>query len=145
MRLLTECAIGRAVGRLRFVLVAGVLCGACGSGASTPIEPASEGPQVVNFDSRVNVCPLFLGSAVNPPQIAPEQTAELLVLAQDPDGDDAKLTFEWSATSGAFSARKRSLTEYRCGKLGVNQLHVSARDTGGCTTSIDIAVTCLEQ
>ena len=145
LRVSIECAIGRGVGRLRFVLVAGVLCSACGSGARTPFEPASEDPQVVNFDSKINVCPEFLGSAVNPTEITPKQTTALLVLATDPDGDDSKLEFEWSADSGVFSARQRALTEYRCGKAGVRRLHAIARDTGGCVSSMDIAVTCLAE
>ncbi len=135
------------MGRLRLVLVLSALTGACGSGSGSDehsrISPPNEDPQLVDFESKINICPAFQGSAANPTEIPPQQPAQILVLAQDPDGPDSELEFEWSAESGTFSEPTRSLTEYRCGKPGAGLLHVVARDSIGCASSLNVNVTCL--
>ncbi len=133
------------MGSLRLVLVLGALTWACGSGSGehTRIAPPNEDPELVDFESKINVCPAFQGSAANPTEIPPEQPAQILVLAQDPDGPDSELEFQWSAESGTFSQPTRSLTEYRCGEPGAGLLHVLARDRGGCASSLSVNVTCL--
>jgi len=133
------------VGCVRIVsLLIGVLCCACGSAEHGQFEPAREQPQQVDFESTINVCPAFQGSAASPIDIPPDQPSQILVLASDPDGLDSKLQFQWSADSGSFSRPKRSLTEYRCGKPGPMLLKVVARDSEGCESSLSVNVTCLD-
>ena len=127
------------------MLVLGTLSAACGSGDHAQIARANEDPQLVDFESKINICPTFLGSAASPTQIPAKESAQILVLADDPDGDDSDLEFEWSAGSGTFTTPRRSLTEYRCDKPGVRVLHVVARDSDGCASALDVGVTCLAQ
>jgi len=125
------------------VLLLGVLSSACGSGEHSQVAPAHEEPQLVDFESKINVCPDFQGSAASPSEIAPKQLAQILVLADDPDGLDSELDFHWSAESGTFSEPRRALTEYRCSKPGPKLLRVVVRDSDGCESSLYVNVTCL--
>jgi hypothetical protein len=125
------------------LLVLGTLSSACGSGEHTRVDPKREDPRLVDFDSTINVCPEFQGSAANPTEIPLEQPAQILVLAYDPDGFDLELEFEWSAESGTFSEPTRAFTEYRCDRPGAQLLRVAARDSDGCESSLSVSVTCL--
>jgi hypothetical protein len=145
LRLSRKRANEHDVGRVRLVLLAlGVLSSACGSGEHIRVEPARENPQWVDFESEFNICPVFLGSAVNPAEITPEQPTQILVLVDDPDGLDSDLEFEWNAESGTFSEPTRALTEYSCSEPGARQLQLVARDSDGCESSLSVSVNCLE-
>ncbi|MEI9941170.1 MAG: hypothetical protein WDO69_28465 [Pseudomonadota bacterium] len=134
------------MGRLRsLMLLLGVLTAACGSGESVGDPTAGVGVKEVDFQSSVNVCPAFQGSAANPTEIPPGQPAQIFALAVDPDGPDSDLEFQWSAESGTFSEPTRSLTEYRCGRPGPLQLQVVAVDRDACASSLGVNVTCLER
>ena len=124
------------------MLTLGVLTAACGSGES--VDPTADvGSKQVDFQSRVNVCPAFQGSAANPTEIPPAEAAQIFALAVDPDGPESGLAFRWSAESGTFSDPTRALTEYRCDRPGPLQLQVVAVDRDLCTSSLAVNVTCL--
>jgi len=131
------------VGLVRSLMLAlGVLSAACGGGESVG-PTADAGLKQVDFQSKVNVCPAFQGSAANPTEIPPGEPAQIFALAVDPDGPDSGLGFWWSAESGTFSEPTRALTEYRCEQPGPLQLQVVAVDSDDCATSLAVNVTCL--
>ena len=117
----------------------------CGSGTQQVLVPdqaaADAGPSLQLYPT-VNVCPVFNQSLVNPRSIAPGASAEVVVFVTDPDGFDGSLVFDWSASSGSFSEPKSSATLYRCDARGPQLLNVRALDRLGCSTQLDLDVTC---
>ena len=117
---------------------------ACGSGDHTTVPELDAGADAeAEIHSGVNVCPRFDGTLVMPQRIAPEESSLITVSASDPDAPDSQLTFSWSAPSGRFSASDESVTSYRCDRVGVEQLTVSARDRRGCASELKIDVECI--
>jgi hypothetical protein len=116
----------------------------CGSADRTKQErPEEPDSQAVNVEQTINICPQFVGSIVLPQTIPPGETAVVGVHATDPDGDDALLTYEWTATSGTFSDPEQAATHYDCDATGAQILTVVTKDARGCHVQLDIAVTCL--
>jgi hypothetical protein len=92
-----------------------------------------------------NMCPVFDHHLVVPQDIAPENSADVSVLASDPDGADGTLTYVWSATSGTFTELLLPKTTYRCAAPGAAVLAVHARDVEGCESELLLDVQCLEE
>lgn len=125
----------------------------CGSGDQThavreeppPEEPPAE-PELVDFLATVNLCPRFLGSIITPRELGLDEVAYAAVRAEDPDDDDRKLVYVWSASSGEVSEpREDGFVEYRCGEAGEQVLTVVATDLRGCDVSLEVDVTCFAE
>jgi len=116
---------------------------ACGTADHVTVPPASDGDAGTSVASAVNLCPRFDGSLVLPQHILPTQSAMLAVMASDPDGADSQLVFAWSAPSGVFSERDKPVTNYKCSKLGQEQLTITAADHQGCSSTLTIGVVCI--
>ena len=117
---------------------------ACGSGEQTQPSQMSEPQPITQVDPTVNVCPLFGGSLIIPLDIGPAVSSQIAVRATDPDGDDAALVYDWSASSGTFSRPDQPTTAYRCSALGAQALRVRARDPRGCFNSLVLNVNCID-
>ncbi len=115
----------------------------CGSGTAQVLGPdqTDAGPSLQVYPT-VNVCPVFNQSLINPRSIGPDASAEVVVFASDPDGLNSSLAFEWTASSGSFSEPKLPATLYRCDARGPQVLYVRALDRLGCSTELDLDVTC---
>lgn len=116
----------------------------CGS-ADHVLVPPPEEPDASQADvsSGVNVCPVFGGSLIMPQRIRPGESASITVRVTDPDAPDAQLVFDWTASSGTFSASDKSVTTYRCDKVGTAELTVTAKDRAGCVSQQRISVECV--
>lgn len=90
-----------------------------------------------------NVCPIFEASFVLPKLVLADTAAFVAVRATDPDADDLRLTYDWSATAGEFSEPTMPVTEYRCVEPGEQVLTAVATDLGDCGVAIHIDVTCV--
>lgn len=136
-------------GRVSRFCVRSALCGTlllfgCGSGEQPGNSGQTAPPQpFVQVDPTINVCPRFGGSLIIPEDISPGLQAEVAVIADDPDGSNARLVFSWTASAGLFSAADRPTTGYTCSEAGPQVLNISARDPLGCTSSLALNVTCL--
>lgn len=127
-------------------LACGLLCGAivaCGA-ADAAISPQPAEDEEVEVASSVNACPSFAFNLVLPKVIRPEEDAVVAVVATDVDSDDTKLSYFWSATSGAFAEPRVGFTNYRCSDSGPQVLSVFTSDPEGCESYLDLDVTCLE-
>lgn len=118
---------------------------ACGSADHSEQERPASGSPVLNVEQGFNICPQFQGSLVLPQTIAPRERAIVAVIVSDPDGDDAKLSYVWTASSGSLDAPDSSQTGYVCDDTGAQVLHVVAEDARGCHVALDITVTCLSR
>jgi len=78
-----------------------------------------------------------------PQRIRPDEAALITVRAVDPDASNALLTFEWRAASGSFNPSDKPVTTYRCSRLGIEPLTVSARDRQGCLSELSVPVDCI--
>jgi hypothetical protein len=120
------------------LLALGAGCGAADSAQAARDAPLDE----VGVAPSVNACPSFAFYFVLPQQIHPEEVAAILVQGTDLDSDDEALTYQWSATSGVFSAPARPVTEYRCASTGPQILSVTAADPEGCEDVLTLDVDC---
>jgi hypothetical protein len=117
---------------------------ACGAGDHVAIPPVeADGGTETHIASGVNLCPHFDGSLLLPQSLHPNESAYVQVSASDPDAPDSQLVFSWSASSGAFSASDKPVTNYTCAKLGTAQLTVTAKDQQGCTADLNLFVACV--
>lgn len=132
---------GRLPAAVLVLLALGNLTLACGSADSVRAE-RPEDPPDVGVESQINSCPSFAFSLVLPKQIATGESATVAAFAIDPDSDDTKLGYVWSATSGDFAAPTASLTEYTCSASGPQVLRVTTSDPDGCENNLDLDVTC---
>lgn len=118
-----------------------VLLQACGAADQVRTE-RDEAPEAPMAAVRTNVCPIFEASFVLPQLVPADASAFVAVRATDPDADDLRLTYDWSATAGEFSEPTLPLTEYRCLEPGDQVLTAIATDLGDCGVAIHIDVTC---
>ncbi len=130
----------------RLCLAGSVLIG-CGTGTHNyvPEQDEPDSGSSLQVVPNVNVCPVFNQSLVIPRSIAPRASAEVVVFATDPDGTDASLEFDWTASSGSFTQPTRPVTGYSCADPGPQVLHVRAVDRLGCRVQLDLDVTCLDE
>jgi hypothetical protein len=113
-----------------------------GCGAAETIDypgPAQE-PEVA-FEAQL--CPAFVSHLVIPANLHSGDAAFVFVRAASTP-DDESLDYAWRATSGTFSYPRRAITEYRCTGRGPQLLTVTASDSTGCTTELELPVDCLE-
>jgi hypothetical protein len=131
----------------RWLVAASLLLLACGSGdGSRDARDEQDGPPPVPLTMvDINVCPLFLGSLVVPQQLLPGEAALVAVRASDPDDDDRRLTYSWSASSGEFAEPGLPITEYRCAELGEQKLTVHTKDQWDCDAELHLDVTCMPE
>jgi hypothetical protein len=126
-----------SVGGAAFTLIG------CGTSGQTGTSDSGGSQTLVQIIPEANKCPVFVQSLVIPQTIQPAATADVVVLASDPDGSEAALTFAWSASSGSFSSSDRAVTRYRCAQAGPQLLYVDAIDELGCRSELTLRVTCL--
>jgi hypothetical protein len=126
---------GRALAT--FVLACVIGCGA----AETSYYPAPEPEPEVAFEAQL--CPAFVSHLVIPANLHSDDAAFVFVRAASTP-DDESLDYAWRATSGTFSYPRRAITEYRCTGRGPQLLTVTASDSTGCTTELELPVDCLE-
>src|SRR4051812_4402491 len=111
---------------------------ACGSAEHVQVPPMSEADggadagTETQVASAVNLCPHVDGSYVTPQTIAPHVSALVAVSASDPDSAVPDLSYAWHATSGAFRASDKAMTNYECSEIGTQLLTVVVTDHPGC-------------
>jgi hypothetical protein len=113
-----------------------------GCGAAETIDypgPAQE-PEVA-FEAKL--CPAFVAHLVIPENLHPDDAAYVFVRAASSPADES-LDYAWRATAGTFSYPRRAITEYRCTGRGPQLLTVTASDSTGCDTELELSVDCLE-
>jgi hypothetical protein len=130
-----------------FALLAPLAVAGCGSADQSREEPKPEDPEpepeLVDFLATVNLCPRFVGSLITPSELGPDGVAYISVRAEDPDDDDRKLVYTWSASSGEVSApAPDGRVEYRCDEGGEQVITVIAADVRDCEASLEVHVTC---
>jgi len=113
-------------------------CGAA-DGTKTAREQA---PDDVKIDTGINACPSFIYTMVLPEAIRSGEVATVMAFATDPDWDDNKLKYVWSATSGGFDSPNDSLSQYTCADSGPQVLSVTTSDPEGCENNLDFHVVC---
>jgi hypothetical protein len=118
---------------------------ACGTAQHTEVPPVAEtnADAGTSVSSAVNVCPFFRDSRLLPQRVPSGQSASIVVHATDPDAPDSLLSFRWDATSGTFSPDDEPVTNYRCSKVGAEQLNVTVTDQQGCSAGLTLGVECL--
>ncbi|HEY0467793.1 MAG TPA: hypothetical protein VGC79_26510 [Polyangiaceae bacterium] len=132
-------------GVVRSAAFASALCAfACGAGDQADVTEVMNGDDAgAEVASGINVCPHFEGSLVMPQRIRPNEPSVIAVGATDPDASDSQLVFAWTGTAGTFDPSDKSVTIYRCTRLGSELLTVTATDRKGCVSSLKIAVECI--
>ena len=118
-----------------------------GCGANDQVQIPSSGDGQVQFkvDPSLNECPTFTQSLVIPQAIRPRFSAEVVVIATDPDGPNSAIEYTWTASSGSFTDLKQPFTRYGCEARGLQVLKVDAVDSLGCRSRLALAVTCLDE
>ena len=121
--------------------------GLLGCGADDHAWGASSGDGVVQLevDPSLNECPTFTQSLVIPQAIRPRFSAEVAVIATDPDGPNSALEYTWSASSGSFTDLKQPFTRYGCEARGMQVLKLHAVDALGCQSRLALVVNCLDE
>jgi hypothetical protein len=82
---------------------------------------------------------------VIPQAIRPRFSAEVVVIATDPDGPNSAIEYTWSASSGSFTDLKQPFTRYGCEARGLQVLKLDAVDARGCQSRLALAVNCLDE
>src|SRR4051812_13625428 len=121
-----------------------ILLQGCGAGDQTHAV-RDDPPKWQSADIETNVCPVFEASFVSPKLVRAEAPAFVAVRATDPDADDQRITYAWTATAGTFSEPALPATEYRCDELGDQVLTAVASDASDCGVAIHINVTCVAE
>jgi len=114
---------------------------ACGSSDGTRAVREAE-PDAQPVETRANVCPSFEFTMILPRTIRIGETASAVAFATDPDSEDAKLGYRWSATSGKFDKPNASFSQYTCADSGAQVINVTTSDPDGCENYLDFAITC---
>lgn len=123
-------------------LIASVLACLSGCGAAETVDnPAPEREPAVMFEAEL--CPSFVSHLVIPADLYSGDAAYVFVRAASSPADES-LDYSWQATSGTFSYPRRAITEYRCTGRGPQLLTVTASDSTGCDTELELPVDCLE-
>jgi hypothetical protein len=130
--------------RFRLAAVAFVLLPGCGAADQSHAARDDEPPKPV-AGVQTNVCPIFEASFVLPKLVLADAPAFVAVRATDPDADDQRITYQWTATAGTFSEPTLPVTEYRCDELGDQVLTAIASDATNCGVAIHINVTCVAE
>jgi hypothetical protein len=128
----------------RLAPLALLLLQGCGAGDQTQVAMDDE-PEWQSAGIETNVCPIFEASFVSPKLVGADAPAFVAVRATDPDADDQRITYAWTATAGSFSEPTLPETEYRCHELGDQVLTAIARDASNCGVAIHINVTCVAE
>ena len=117
----------------------------CGANDQTQVPATNDGLVNLQIDSSLNECPTFTQSLVIPQAIRPRYSAEVVVIATDPDGPNSAIEYTWSASSGSFTDLKQPFTRYGCAAPGSQVLKVEAVDALGCRSRLSLAVNCLDE
>ena len=118
----------------------------CGAGDQTRSErPDAADAPLIDVTPTVNACPVFAAALVLPQAVPLGTPAFVSARAVDPDADDLSLSYDWTSSSGTFSAPHGAVTEYRCAEAGVQTLTVVTRDIGDCDATLHVDVTCLSE
>jgi hypothetical protein len=126
----------------RFALVCVVFVLGCGSADETRTVRDDDPETIV--EPFINVCPKFHGALAVPKTLLLGEYAVVAGYATDPDGPDARLRYEWTASSGELSNPDGAATEYRCSEVGDQILSLVARDELDCAAYMDIEMYCIE-
>jgi len=125
---------------------AGLALLGCGADEHTQIPPVGDGLTTLQLDPTLNECPRFTQSLVIPQAIPPRLSAEVVVIATDPDGLDSAIQYTWSAPSGSFTEPKQPTTRYGCDARGTQvALRLDAVDGRGCQSRLALVVNCLDE
>ena len=125
------------------IALASLLLVACGAADATRAE-RDELAAPVDVSGSVNQCPSFAYSMVLPQALRPGEMAMVAAFATDPDSDDTKLRYLWSATSGDFDEPAAAVALYTCADTGPQVLSVTTADPNGCEKRIDFGISCAE-
>jgi len=117
----------------------------CGGSDHTLLPSADAGLIQLKIDPSLNECPTFTQSLVMPEAIPPRFSAEVVVIATDPDGPNSAIEYTWSASSGSFTDLKQPFTRYGCEARGLQTLKLAVVDELGCQARLSLAVNCLEE
>jgi hypothetical protein len=129
---------------LRLSLAGFALIG-CGANDHALGVTSDNGVVQLEVDPSLNECPTFTQSLVIPEAIRPRFSAEVVVIATDPDGPNSALEYTWSASSGSFTDLKQPFTRYGCEARGVQLLKLEAVDALGCQSRLALLVNCLDE
>ena len=117
----------------------------CGANDHADLFPDDDGKIRLQIDPTVNECPTFTQSLVIPQAIPPRFSAEVVVIATDPDGPNAAIEYTWSASSGSFTDLKQPITRYGCEARGLQVLKLDAVDARRCDARLALVVNCLDE
>lgn len=117
----------------------------CGASDQAQVPSGDDGQVQFKVDPSLNECPTFTQSLVIPQAIRPRFSAEVVVIATDPDGPNSAIEYTWSASSGSFTDLKQPFTRYGCEASGLQVLKLAAVDSLGCRSQLALAVNCLDE
>lgn len=126
--------------RLAFATFMAIACVACGAAEQVDeVVGASREPQAA---TRSRSCPQFGWWLMLPKTPSVGAPAEISVNVTDADSSLEKLSFQWLAGSGTFSAPSKADTSFTCAREGYQTLALVARDETGCARQLDIQISC---
>jgi hypothetical protein len=138
-------AVPRSQSILLCLIFAGFASFGCGANDHVQLGPDDDGQIRLQINPTLNECPTFTQSLVIPQAIPPRFSAEVVVIATDPDGPNSAIEYTWSASSGSFTDLKQPFTRYGCEARGLQLLKLDAVDARGCTSRLALAVDCLDE
>ena len=103
------------------------------------VEVVITGQQVnppAPFQNAPPVVDSVIASSVN---VAPGDTVSLVATAHDPNAGDS-LTYNWSATNGAFSASSGSSTNWTAASAGTTPITLTVTDQAGASVTVQIQI-----